>query len=170
MSTPPAPAPSTPSWPPCGYGADPVGCPGIHVPNHTMCLAHLNDTDRNVYLTTLAPGTDIDHRGTPFTEPLLQALLQALHDPTTDRPRIGTAWFSRAQFSGDARFNRAQFSRDAWFTGAQFSGDAWFAGARFSGTAQFGEARFSGDALFGGVQLVWRSSSRPHAAAASGAT
>ncbi|WP_311766828.1 MULTISPECIES: pentapeptide repeat-containing protein [Streptomyces] len=163
MSTPPAPVPSLPSWPYCGHGADPatdpVGCPGIHAPGHTACLAHLNDTDRDAYLTTLAPGSDIDHRGTPFTAPLLQALLQVLHDPTTQKPRFGTAQFDGAQFSDTAHFGRAQFfgvadfwgarfTRGAWFVKAQFSDTAFFREARFSDTADFGEARFSGAAHF----------------------
>ncbi|MFI9549548.1 hypothetical protein ACIHAR_37545 [Streptomyces sp. NPDC052016] len=31
-----------------------------------MCLDHLSDTDRDAYLASLAPGADIDHRGTCF--------------------------------------------------------------------------------------------------------
>ncbi|WP_369228848.1 pentapeptide repeat-containing protein [Streptomyces sp. R21] len=160
--------PSPPSWPHCGHGADPatdpVGCPGIHIPGHTACLAHLTDTDRTAYLTGLAPGASIDHRGTPFTQDLLEALLNALRDPTTNTPHIGnarfdgarfcgTAEFGEAWFSGDAWFGRAQFSRTAGFGGARFSGDAWFVGARFADTAGFIEARFSGDAWFGGARF-----------------
>jgi hypothetical protein len=62
-----------PPWPHCGHGADPgtdpVGCRGIHVPGRTACLAHLDDTDRDAYLTGLHPGADIDHRGTLHTAP-----------------------------------------------------------------------------------------------------
>ncbi|MGW1765015.1 hypothetical protein ACWCQL_13190 [Streptomyces sp. NPDC002073] len=100
MSTPPAPMPAAPRWPHCAHGADPaidpVGCPGIHVSGHTVCLAHLSDTDRNTYLASLAPGAYVDHRGTPFTEPLLASLLQALRDPTTQDPHLGSAWFDKA--------------------------------------------------------------------------
>ncbi|MFI0813609.1 pentapeptide repeat-containing protein [Streptomyces echinatus] len=149
--------PLSPSWPHCGHGADtatdPVGCRGIHVPGHTPCLAHLTDTDRIAYLTGLAPGADIDHRGTPFTQQLLEALLNAVRDPATGAPHLGDAWFEGAQFSGDAGFEGAQFSGTAWFGGAQFSGDARFGGAQFSGTAGFEEAQFSGDARFGGAQF-----------------
>ncbi|MFD0035172.1 hypothetical protein ACFVJK_44660 [Streptomyces sp. NPDC127172] len=54
-------------------------------------------------MTGLTPGTEISHRGTPFTEPLLQAL----HDPTTGGPHLGNCRFDEAQFSGQAGFARA---------------------------------------------------------------
>ncbi|MDL2077646.1 pentapeptide repeat-containing protein [Streptomyces sp. GXMU-J15] len=162
------------SWEPCGYGvdpaSDPVGCRGVHVPGHTVCLAHLTDTARTAYLTGLVPGADIDHRGTPFTQDLLEDLLHALHDPSTGKPHLGRAlfvgaqffgeagfigaqffgdaWFVEAQFFGDARFSRAQFSGDARFVGAQFSSRAMFVGAQFSGAARFVEAQFSANAVF----------------------
>ncbi|WP_331734262.1 MULTISPECIES: hypothetical protein [unclassified Streptomyces] len=72
MSTPP------PPWTYCAHGADPtadhVGCRGSRIPGHTACLAHLSDTDRATYLASLTPGTDIDHRGTPFTQDLLNPI------------------------------------------------------------------------------------------------
>ncbi|MDX2557264.1 pentapeptide repeat-containing protein [Streptomyces stelliscabiei] len=142
---------------PCGHGADPagdsVGCRGSHVPGHTVCLAHLTDTARTDYLTGLAPGADIDHRGTPFTQDLLEALLHALHDPSTGKRRLGRALFTGAQFFGEANFIGAQFAGDAWFDGAQFFGDARFSGAQFSGTTRFSGAQFSGRAGFVGAQF-----------------
>ncbi|MGW8362894.1 pentapeptide repeat-containing protein, partial [Streptomyces wedmorensis] len=148
------------SWPHCAHGAnptDPVGCRGIRVPSHTACLAHLTDTDRDTYLAGLTPGTDVDHRGTPFTEDLLNRLLNAVRDPTTTHPHLGIAWFNEAQFSGDAWFIWAKFSGHAWFSGAQFSGDVVFDAAQFSGGALFRGAQFSGDvrfeAEFSGVAL-----------------
>ncbi|MGW6414853.1 pentapeptide repeat-containing protein [Streptomyces sp. NPDC055055] len=158
MTTPPSPpVPSAPSWPHCAHGADPfndpVGCPGIHVPGHTACLAHLNDADRTAYLAGLVPGADIDHRGTTFTEDILNQLLAALTDPTTQHPHLGDARFDGAQFSGDARFSQAQFSGDAGFNKARFSGDARFGKARFSGDAWFNDVQFSGDARFGKAQF-----------------
>ncbi|WP_182608173.1 pentapeptide repeat-containing protein, partial [Streptomyces alkaliphilus] len=136
---------SPPHWVRCGYDAtaeNPVGCRGIHVPDHTTCLAHLNDTDRTTYLNSLQPGADIDHRGTPFTPALLQQLLTALHDPTTNRPTLGDARFDEAWFSKDAWFSGASFSKDAWFGEVSFSKDAWFDGASFSENAHFGGVRF----------------------------
>ncbi|GAA5707607.1 hypothetical protein Save01_08476 [Streptomyces avermitilis] len=133
MSTPPAPVPPPPSWTYCAHGADPtadpVGCRGIHVPGHTACLAHLSDTDRDTYLASLTPGDDIDHSGTLFTEDLLGQLLNALRDPTTGNPQIGTARFAGTQFFGTAWFHSAQFFGIVVFDGAQFSGTAVFGGA-----------------------------------------
>ncbi|HLL62268.1 MAG TPA: pentapeptide repeat-containing protein [Propionibacteriaceae bacterium] len=166
-----------PPWPRCGHGAtsaDPVGCRGIHVGDHTACLAHLNETDRAAYLATLSPGTDIDHRGTPFTPELLDRLLAALHDPTTGRRHIGDAWFHGASFSGDAGFGGASFSGSAHFGGASFSGSAQFSGASFSSTAQFDEVSFCGSADFGGAffsDAAWfRKTSFSAAARFSGAS
>ncbi|GAA3857531.1 pentapeptide repeat-containing protein [Streptomyces sedi] len=141
-----------PPWPHCGHGADPatdpVGCRGIHVSGHTACFAHLTDADRDTYLASLAPGADIDHRGTLFTADLLKLLLTALHDPITRLPYLGRADFGEARFAGDARFDRARFSGDAWFDGAEFDGGARFGAAKFSRDAGFGETRFAGDARF----------------------
>ncbi|AWW43667.1 pentapeptide repeat-containing protein (plasmid) [Streptomyces cadmiisoli] len=156
------------SWPHCAHGADPatdpVGCRGIHVPGHTACLAHLSDTDRDTYLAGLTPGSDIDHRGTPFTEDLLNRLLHALQDSTTTHPHLGATRFDGAQFSGTASFVGAKFSGFAMFVGAKFAGDAVFVGAQFSGiavfveaqfsgTARFDRAKFAGSAVFGGVEF-----------------
>ncbi|MFF2128680.1 pentapeptide repeat-containing protein [Streptomyces olivochromogenes] len=152
MSTPPP-----PSWPYCAHGAapgtDPVGCRGIHVPGHTSCLAHLTAPDRAAYLTGLTPGSHIDHPGTPFTENLLDQLLDALRDPATGNPHLGDAWFDGAYFSGRARFDRAQFSGHVRFGGAQFSSEAEFGGARFTGPAGFDGAQFAGRAGFDGAQF-----------------
>ncbi|MFE1947115.1 pentapeptide repeat-containing protein [Streptomyces massasporeus] len=138
-------------WLCCGHGADAedlVGCRGVQVPGHIACLAHLTETDRDTYLDGLTPGADIDHRGTPFTEPLLEALLRALHDPTIGKPHFGASAFQEAQFYGDASFREAQFSGTASFHRAEFFGDAVFVDARFLGDAGFHRAQFSGDALF----------------------
>lgn len=167
MSTPRTPRPSlpgAPAWPHCAHGADPatdpVGCRGIHVPGHTACLAHLTDIDRDAYLAGLSAGDDIDHRGTPFTWPLLNALLDALRDPATGDPRIGVARFDSATFkhgakfdsttfTGLADFNRTTFEESAWFYSATFEGGAWFISASFRGAAGFRLATFGDDSGFG---------------------
>lgn len=165
------------NWQRCGHGADTAadsdGCRGVPVSGYATCLAHLADPDRAAYLATLRPGADIDHRGTPFTEHLLEQLLGALRDPTSRRTRLGTAWFhgaafSRASFesvsfSGDALFTGASFSGTAQFDGVSFSGDAsfslasfstgFFIAASFSGHAWFESARFSDDAAFRGASF-----------------
>ncbi|WP_369228913.1 pentapeptide repeat-containing protein [Streptomyces sp. R21] len=152
MSTPPARTPSAPSWPHCAHGADPaidpVGCRGIHVPGHTACLAHLADADRSGYLACLAPGSDVDHRGTPFTGPLLDALLGSLRDPTTGHPCLGDAAFESAIFERYAGFGAATFQGNAQFESATFQGDAWFGSATFQGDARFESTTFKGDAGF----------------------
>ncbi|MGW7364135.1 pentapeptide repeat-containing protein [Streptomyces sp. NPDC054841] len=159
----PEPCPTPPDWPYCAHGADPatdpVGCRGIHVPGHTACLAHLAEADRDAYLAGLTPGTDIDHRDTPFTEPLLVALLEALRDPATGHPRLGGARFQSATFQGDAGFDLVNFQGEAWFQSATFQGaarfqsatfqrDAWFSAATFNGAARFQSATFQRDAGF----------------------
>ncbi|MGY5015077.1 pentapeptide repeat-containing protein [Streptomyces sp. 900105755] len=147
----PEPSPTPPDWPHCGHGTTPedtVGCRGIHVPGHTACLAHLADADRDGYLDGLTPGADIDHRGVSFTEPLLDALLDALLDPATGHPRLGEARFDSATFQGDTRFVRATFQGHARFGSAAFQGLAWFDSATFQGLAQFESASFQGYAHF----------------------
>ncbi|MFB7829729.1 pentapeptide repeat-containing protein [Streptomyces hydrogenans] len=149
---------SSPAWPHCAHGAgpaDPVGCRGIHVPGHTACVAHLPDTDRDTYLAGLTPGADIDHRGTPFTEGLLNQLLNAVRDPNTADPHLGDARFEEAQFSCDSNFAGAQFFGDALFDGARFSGVARFVGAQFLGVARFVGVQFSGNALFDEAQFSY---------------
>ncbi|WP_105975921.1 pentapeptide repeat-containing protein [Streptomyces geranii] len=150
--------PLPPVWLHCGHGADPaddpVGCRGAHVPGHTACLAHLPETYRIAYLRGLAPGADIDHRGTPFSEELLEILLTALNDPSTGKPRVGAAWFNDAQFTGNARFDGAQFTSDARFNGAQFTSSAWFDWAQFTSNVWFNDAHFADEAFFNGAQFT----------------
>ncbi|WP_105967585.1 pentapeptide repeat-containing protein [Streptomyces geranii] len=147
----PEPSPTPPAWSHCGHGAtpvDPVGCSGVHVPGHTSCLAHLDDTDRDAYLAGLTPGADIDLRGTTFTQPLLDALLDALRDPATGHPHFGGAGFGSATFQRDAGFWSATFQGRALFGSATFQGDAEFGSATFQGSALFGSATFQGSADF----------------------
>ncbi|MFF2132881.1 pentapeptide repeat-containing protein [Streptomyces olivochromogenes] len=165
----PTPSPTPPDWPPCGHSPtpeDPAVCRGIHVPGHTACLAHLADADRDAYLAGLTPGRDIDHRGTPFTEGLLNQLLGALRDPATAHPRFGIAWFGSATFEGNAGFGSATFEGyasfgsvtfkgDAGFGSVTFKGDARFDSATFEGNAGFGSATFEGDAGFGSATFKW---------------
>jgi hypothetical protein len=164
MSTPPA-----PDWPYCAHGADPatdpVGCRGIHVPGYTACLAHLDGADRSAYLAGLSPGADIDHRGTPFTEPLLDLLLDALRDPATGHPRIRYAEFQSATFQGNARFESVTFQRSVQFESVTFHGSARFDAAIFEDNAWFGSVTFEDDARFGSATfkgLAWFGSATFH--------
>ncbi|MFI8194727.1 pentapeptide repeat-containing protein [Streptomyces sp. NPDC085946] len=141
-----------PLWPHCAHGADlaanHIGCRGIQVPGHTACLAHLGDPERGAYLARLTPGADINHRGTPFTRSLLDALLAALRDPVTGRPQLGVVRFESAIFESDARFESATFKGYAGFRSAIFEGGAWFRSATFEGGAEFDSATFQGSANF----------------------
>ncbi|WP_255954582.1 pentapeptide repeat-containing protein [Streptomyces odontomachi] len=114
----------------------------------TVCLAHMDVADREIYLSSLSPDSPLDHRGTPFNEDLLAQLLNALRDPT-GKPNLGRSRFDWATFSGDADFDQATFSDEARFGDSTFSGDALFSNATFSGTAYFRGATFSHDAQFG---------------------
>ncbi|MFD4986436.1 pentapeptide repeat-containing protein [Streptomyces sp. NPDC058374] len=163
MSTPSSPIPEAPSWPRCAHNAatstDPVGCTGIRVPGRTECLAHLADADRDTYLAGLAPGADIDHRGTPFTEQLLDALLDSLRDPASGHPRLGTSRFGSATFEGRAKFYSATFESsvefenavfrdEALFDSATFRDGAWFRLATFQDKTRFFSAGFQSGAYF----------------------
>ncbi|MFJ4423307.1 pentapeptide repeat-containing protein [Streptomyces bobili] len=152
MSASPTPHPSVPGWLHCGHDADPatdpVGCRGIQVAEFTRCLAHLTEVDRAAYLTTLSPGADLDHRGTPFTSDLLNRVLDALRDPTTQHPCIGVAHLEEAYFSGDAWFHEVTFSGNACFNGANFTGAAMFDRSVFAGRARFEGANFTSYASF----------------------
>ncbi|MFD4833223.1 pentapeptide repeat-containing protein [Streptomyces uncialis] len=147
----PEPSRTPPAWPHCGHGTtpqDPVGCRGIHVPGHTACLAHTSGADFGAYLACLAPGADIDHRGTRLTEALLGALLSALRDPVTGRPRLGEARFGSAVVEGGASFGSVDFEGDASFGSAVFEGIAWFESAVFKANVSFGSATFRSTARF----------------------
>ncbi|MEU2565072.1 pentapeptide repeat-containing protein [Streptomyces longispororuber] len=147
-----------PDWPRCAHGADsataPNGCRGIHVPGHTACLAHLADADCEAYLAGLAPGASIDHRGTTFTAPLLNALLNALRDPATGNPRLGIAEFRLATFEGDAGFDSVIFEGHAGFEWATFEGHAGFESATFERRARFEWATCKGNAEFESATFV----------------
>ncbi|MFH8439316.1 pentapeptide repeat-containing protein [Streptomyces sp. NPDC018007] len=144
--------PEPPVWPHCAHGADPaadpIGCRGIHVPGHTACLTHLAATDRNAYLATLAPGANIDHRGTTFNESLLRDLQNAVKDPATGTAHFGFTQFHGATFEGGAWFEDATFKDDAWFISAAFEDGAWFEAVTFESQALFTSATFKREAMF----------------------
>lgn len=149
-----SPNPTRPRWPHCGHGTtdeDPVGCRGRRIPGDIACLAHAANTDRAAYLAGLTPGADVDHRGTSFTPDLLDRLLNALRDPVTGHPRLGTAQFASATFAGDTPFGKTIFEGNAEFQMATFKGDAEFREATFQGNARFREATFEGYARFWGA-------------------
>ncbi|MEV7992591.1 pentapeptide repeat-containing protein [Streptomyces sp. NPDC086077] len=144
-------APGDPEWPCCGdgvTGGNRAGCTGRSVDPHPACLAHLSSLDRDTHLASLNPGDDIDYRGTRFTDRLLDQVLNALNDPTTDHPRLGDARFESATFVGNANFELATFTGTAQFGSAAFTGNAWFESATFTREAQFDLVTFTGTAGF----------------------
>ncbi|WP_251096472.1 hypothetical protein [Streptomyces sp. Caat 7-52] len=59
-------------WPPPWSHCDvttPDPCSGTPIGAHTKCLAHLVPADRAAYLAGLAPGADINVRGSRITAP-----------------------------------------------------------------------------------------------------
>ncbi|MEW2357022.1 pentapeptide repeat-containing protein [Spirillospora sp. NPDC029432] len=66
---------------------------------------------------------------------------------------VGTAWFGRAAFSGDADFRKTAFTGHARFVGASFSGRADFELAVFGGDVSFDRAVFSGSTGFRAVKF-----------------
>ncbi|WP_262700802.1 MULTISPECIES: pentapeptide repeat-containing protein [Streptomyces] len=111
------------------------------------------DAGRDTYLASLTPGTDIDHRGTPFTGALLDALLDTLRDPATGHPRLGAARFDSASFEGAAKFHSVTFRDRARFDSVTFRGYAGFDSATFQHTVSFHLASFQDTAWFGSASF-----------------
>ncbi|MEV7145418.1 pentapeptide repeat-containing protein [Streptomyces sp. NPDC093084] len=143
---------AAPSWPHCGEGAAPggpfAGCTGITVTATGRCLRHAEISERDAYLASLAPGADLDLRGTTVGPTLLSRILTVTTDPTADRPTIGTARFDSATFTGSAQFRAATFTGWALFDSATFTGSAGFESATFTEPAGFRAATFAGWAWF----------------------
>ncbi|MGW4022279.1 pentapeptide repeat-containing protein [Streptomyces sp. NPDC005009] len=135
-------------WPRCR-----PDCRGRRVEPYPACLAHLSEAHRAAYLAGLGPGADLDHRGTPFTQNLLNELLAALGDPATGRHRLGHVRLDEAEFSGDAQFDGADFTGDCSLGGARFGGGVSFNGAVFERDIRFGDVVVGRDARFNDVDV-----------------
>ncbi|MGJ5898438.1 pentapeptide repeat-containing protein [Streptomyces niveiscabiei] len=136
-----------PAWPQCGHLDAGERCRGRRVGSSTACLAHLDSAERAAHLASLPPGADLDHRGTPFTQSLLDELLAPLRDPGSGRARVGEASFDEVRFTGDAEFE-----------GIDFGGFCSFASAVFDGGVYVREVRTGGDFGLGGARVaddVW---------------
>ncbi|GAB2813158.1 hypothetical protein GCM10022221_08570 [Actinocorallia aurea] len=154
---PPAAASAAPLWPQCEHIPD-GGCRGRKVEPYRACLAHLSGTERAAHLSGLAPGADLDHRGTPFTQRLLDELLAAVADPLTGLRRLGRVEFDEAGFTEDVAFDRVEFTGPAGFGGAEFTGEVCFHRSRFASELRFGEVRAAGDVRLDAVEptaSVW---------------
>ncbi|KUL42893.1 pentapeptide repeat-containing protein [Streptomyces regalis] len=136
-----------PAWPQCGHLDTGERCRGRSVGSYTACLAHLNNAERAAHLASLSPGADLDHRGTPFTQSLLDELLAPLRDPGSGRARVGEASFDEVRFTGDAELE-----------GIDFGGFCSFASAVFGGGVYVREVHAGGDFRLGAAQVaedVW---------------
>jgi uncharacterized protein YjbI with pentapeptide repeats len=150
-------------WPTC----DEPGCIGIRLPHGGKCLAHASDEQQNATLKQVGENGEIDARGVPITQALLQQILAAAprgadNHPTLTAPQFelatfeGDAIFMNVTFQGTADFERVLFQGDARFERATFQDSAVFIGAAFEGWAVFERARFQSDIAFfwTGVQGV----------------
>jgi hypothetical protein len=124
-----------------------------------LCLSHLSEDQRSSYLAALAPGSDVDHRGTELPATLLLALLNSVRDPQTDNPRFGNAYFAWARFpdladfssttfQGEARFQNATFEAETSFTDASFAHNTNFSSVEFHKEGRFTASTIDGDTYF----------------------
>ncbi|CAM5257562.1 Pentapeptide repeat-containing protein OS=Streptomyces tendae OX=1932 GN=GUR47_24845 PE=4 SV=1 [Streptomyces tendae] len=141
-------ATDTPAWPQCGHLHAGEHCRGRRVAPYTACLAHLDSTERAAHLDSLAPGADLDHRGTPFTQSLLDALLAPLRDPTSGRARAGKAAFDETRFTGDAELEDIDFDGSCSFASAVFDGGLYVREVRTAGDFRLAAAQVAKDVWF----------------------
>jgi uncharacterized protein YjbI with pentapeptide repeats len=112
---------------------------------YTACLAHLDSAERAAHLASLSPGADLDHRGTPFTQILLDELLAPLRDPGSGRARVGEASFDEVRFTGDAEFEGIDFGGFCSFVSAVFGGGVYVREVRTGGDLSLAAAQVAGD-------------------------
>ncbi|MFJ7268748.1 SAV_2336 N-terminal domain-related protein [Streptomyces sp. NPDC099050] len=138
-------------WARCQHGGartDPGGCIGVRLPGRLRCLAHVAAVERAEYLNVLRPGSDVDLRGTTFSDDLLGHLLFALREPGSGQVRMGRAFFERARFTGDWDVPGSEFEGRASFDRAVFEGRAGFDAVHFKGGVSFGRTDFRRGADF----------------------
>ena len=128
-------------WRTCGAGA-PSGCTGVQVASFGRCWAHLSPDELRQVLRSLAPGKNLDLRGTTLDGRLLSQILSAFRDPQTRTLLIGDASLENAIINGDSPFGGAVFNGNVRFFGAKFDSKADFYGAQFKSYAGFNEAEF----------------------------
>ncbi|MER6268323.1 pentapeptide repeat-containing protein [Streptomyces sp900105755] len=117
---------------------------------YDRCLTHLNTAERQAYFDSLAPGADIDHRGTRFSRGLLTALLDAVRPNPESSSVFKKAKFSNATFD-EWEFARVVFEGGTDFSEAKFTSEGYFLDVDFQGQANFHLAKFDGPAKFANV-------------------
>ncbi|WP_225799038.1 pentapeptide repeat-containing protein [Streptomyces sp. NK15101] len=121
--------------------------------SYTACLAHLDGVERAAYLASLTPGANLDHRGTPFTQSLLDELLAPLRDPGSGRARVGDASFDEVRFAGDAELDGIDFGGSCSFGSAVFGGGVYVHDVRAGGDFRLGAAQVAGDVWFDDTEV-----------------
>jgi hypothetical protein len=139
-------------WPTC----DEDGCIGVRLAATPKCLTHAPDEQRKETMKKLTETGEIDVRGVPITEALLEQILAAAPHDSGGPSKFAAARFDLATFEGDAQFGGITFQGRAGFSEAMFGGHARFDGATFQGRAGFSEASFRRDAQFGGATFQGR--------------
>ncbi|MFJ1758680.1 pentapeptide repeat-containing protein [Amycolatopsis sp. NPDC088138] len=143
---------SSEDWPRCAIilGEPDDRCGGVQIGGIDRCLAHLDPTDLDTFLSELSPGADIDVRGTTLDSELIRRLTQAFtpRDSSPPRAQLGRADFRDATFTEPADFDNTTFSGDTYFDDATFTEDASFKRATFTKDAYFDDATFTQHAAF----------------------
>jgi uncharacterized protein YjbI with pentapeptide repeats len=111
-------------WPQCEVD----GCIGVHAPEKTRCLAHLEFGELHQLLE--AGLTSIDLRGVPVNSVLLHRVTLAL--PVDGDMRIAE----------DCRFDHATFTENVHFLRVHFGGSCTFRNVSANGLFTFGFCRF----------------------------
>ncbi len=138
--------------------AEGSGCTGVQVGSYGRCWAHLSPGELRQALGSLAPGEDLDLRGTTLDSQLLGRILSAFREPSSRKLLVGNASlenasidsdtpFANAVFDGSVRCFEARFGGKADFYGAEFKAYAGFNGAEFD-YADFEKAKFAGSTSF----------------------
>jgi uncharacterized protein YjbI with pentapeptide repeats len=128
-------------WQTCD--AEGQDCSGVQVGSYGRCWAHLSPEELRRVLRSLAPGEDLDLRGTSLDGQLLGQILSAFRQPHSRNLLIGNASLENARIEGEASFGDAVFDGDARFFGAKFRDKADFYGAEFRSYAGFNGADFN---------------------------
>jgi hypothetical protein len=134
-------------WPTCDEG----GCIGVCLAAASKCLAHAGDEQRNATLKQLGETGEIDARGVPITQTLLEQILAAAPHDADNHPTLTAPQFYRVTFQGGVGFGAAIFGGVTLFSQANFQGGAGFGDATFQSNTSFGRVTFQSDAVFRGA-------------------
>ena len=134
-------------WEICERCAEEGGI-GVCLPSGEKCWMHADDQDLDAALKQLGQGGQLDARGVPITDELLNEMLASAPHDEHGRPVLTNARFDGATFLDEATFTRAVFKGDSSFERAIFKDRPWFDLAIFQGWASFHEATFRNGVLF----------------------